>query len=97
MRPGHEVPHEQDVGGKAGLFDHVEQGIRVTAAGVAVGLLAAFAMVRTIAAFLYGVEPTDPLTFGGVALALVAVGGVACYLPARRATRVDPIAAMRAE
>jgi predicted permease len=75
----------------------LEQGMRVTAAGVAAGLVAAIAAVRAIAAYLYGVEPTDPLTFAGVALALIAVGGLACYVPARRATRVDPIAAMRAE
>jgi putative ABC transport system permease protein len=73
------------------------QGLRVTAVGVAAGLVIALAAVRTMAAFLYGVEPTDPLTFGGVALALVGVACLACYLPARRATRIDPIAAMRTD
>jgi putative ABC transport system permease protein len=73
------------------------QGLRVTAAGIAAGLAVAVGASRTIAAFLYGVEATDPLTFGGVALLLLGVASLACYLPARRATRIDPIAAMRAE
>ena len=69
----------------------------VTALGLTVGLAGAFALTRFIAAFLYGVRSDDPATFGGVAVALGVVALTASYLPARRATRVDAIAALRAE
>jgi ABC-type antimicrobial peptide transport system permease subunit len=59
--------------------------------GVAVGILGSVALSRLIAAFLYGVPATDPLTFSCVALLLVVVALAACYIPARRAMRVDPI------
>jgi putative ABC transport system permease protein len=75
----------------------LRQGLRVTTAGIAIGLVAAVASGRAVAAFLYGVEPTDPLTYVAVAAALLAAGCLACYLPARRATRIDPMSAMRAD
>lgn len=65
--------------------------------GIAVGVGGALALTRLIQSFLYGVKPTDPVTFVGVALAFSAAALFACYRPARRATRVDPVVALRAE
>jgi putative ABC transport system permease protein len=73
------------------------QGLLTAIAGVVFGIAASFAVTRTIASLLYGVSPTDPLTFGEVALLLIAIAVLASYLPARRATKVDPILALRAE
>jgi predicted permease len=73
------------------------QGARLAGLGIAIGLLCSLAVTRTLARFLYGVQPTDPLTFLSVSLLLVAVALLACYLPARRATEVDPMIALRHE
>ncbi|HEX5438074.1 MAG TPA: ADOP family duplicated permease [Gemmatimonadaceae bacterium] len=75
----------------------VMQGLRATLAGLVVGLVGALAATRALATLLYGVEPRDPLTFAAVAALLLAVALVASWLPARRAARVDPIIALRAE
>lgn len=73
----------------------VSQGMRLALAGVAVGLAGAYGLTRLMEAELFHVSATDPATFLAVALAFLAVAAAACYIPARRATRVDPMAALR--
>jgi len=73
------------------------RGLVLAFCGAAVGGLGSFLLSGSMGAIVYGIEPTDPVTFGGVTLLLAAVGAVACYLPARRATRVSPLAALRDE
>ena len=75
----------------------VRQGMKLVAIGVAVGLTAAFVVTRMMTSLLYGVSPTDPLTLGAISLLLILVALLACYLPGLRATRVDPMIALRYE
>ena len=75
----------------------IGQGIRLSLSGIGLGLAAAFALTRVMSGMLVGVAPTDPLTFGVVALLFFAIAAVACWLPARRAAGLDPIAALRDE
>ena len=75
----------------------VRQGMMLGIIGSAVGLLIAFGGAQMLKSLLYGVSATDPITFGGVALALLGVALFACWIPARRAARVDPMVALRAE
>jgi putative ABC transport system permease protein len=75
----------------------IGHGLLLTTIGVVLGLMGALAMTRAMTEMLYGVKATDPLTFGGISLLLSLVAFIACYLPARRATRVDPMIALRYE
>ena len=75
----------------------VWQGMVVALAGIALGLMAALALTRVLSSMLYQVKATDPITFGGVALLLSAVAFLACWIPARRASKIDPIIALRYE
>ena len=73
------------------------QGMLLALGGTATGLVAGFLAARVVSGLLYGVSPNDPLTFGGVGSVLLAVAFLACYVPAWRATRVDPLVALRTE
>jgi putative ABC transport system permease protein len=75
----------------------IRQGMVLTVLGIVVGLVGAYLLTRVIASMLFGIPAVDPLTFGTVAAVFLAVAGMASYLPARRAAKVDPIIAMRAE
>jgi len=75
----------------------VGQGMRLALLGVCIGLAAALALSRVLQTLLFDVKPTDPLTFTAVSLALIAVALLACWLPARRAGKVDPMEALRYE
>ena len=72
-------------------------GLKLTAAGLVIGLAGGLAGARLLSSMLYGVAPRDPLTFAAIALLMAAVGTIATYVPARRAMRVDPVIALRAE
>jgi len=73
------------------------QGVNMALIGVAIGLAAAVGLTRLMSSLLFGVKPTDPVTFAGVAILLAVVALTACYMPARRAARVDPLTALRHE
>jgi ABC-type antimicrobial peptide transport system permease subunit len=75
----------------------VAQAIRTGVLGLVIGLAGALAATRVLESLLYGVPPNDPATFAGVSVLLLAVMLLAAYLPARRATQVDPIVALRTE
>ncbi|MFZ0864501.1 MAG: FtsX-like permease family protein [Candidatus Sulfotelmatobacter sp.] len=72
-------------------------GLKLTLIGIVIGVGLALGLTRLIADFLFGVKPTDPATYAAVALGLILVALLACYIPARRATKVDPIVALRYE
>ena len=75
----------------------LRQGMALTGAGLARGLIASLALTRLVASMLFAVKPGDPATYAGVAVLLGLVSLAACYIPARRATLVDPVSALRQE
>jgi len=98
-RRTHEIGIRMALGARSGGVQRlvVRQGMALTAVAMALGLSAAWAVAHLVASFLYGVPPHDPVTFIAVPLFLGAVALVACWLPARRAASIDPLAALRYE
>ncbi|HLA11416.1 MAG TPA: FtsX-like permease family protein [Pyrinomonadaceae bacterium] len=99
------VQHTQEIGVRIALGAQnrnilaliLRKGMTLTLLGVGIGLAVAFALTRLMAGLLYGVGSADPETYVAIALLLMAVAFLACYLPARRATRVDPMVALTYE
>jgi ABC-type antimicrobial peptide transport system permease subunit len=85
------------LGARAGdvLWLVIRRAIKLAIAGVAIGLTAAFALTRVVRSLLFEVSPTDPTIFSLIAILLIGVAMIASYIPARRATKVDPLQALR--
>jgi putative ABC transport system permease protein len=98
-RQTHEIGIRMALGAGRGDVLHLvlRMGVRLVAVGIAIGLAASIVLARVISSQLWGVSPYDPATLGSVAMVLLITGLVAAWLPARRATRVDPLVALRYE
>jgi putative ABC transport system permease protein len=98
-RQTHEIGIRMAIGAERGdvLKMVLASGARLVGLGIALGVAASFGLTRLIASQLWGVSASDPVTLGAVVALILATGFVACWLPARRATRVDPVVALRYE
>jgi putative ABC transport system permease protein len=75
----------------------IGQGLKLAAVGVAIGLAGALGVARILEGLLYSISATDPVVYASLALLLLSIAALACYIPARRAMRIDPMIALRAE